>query len=219
VFGDSFANKDADQIWWRYLETQHGHQVRCFGEPGSALSFSLDKLDAYHSDFDHVIWCVTSVNRISFWHRDRAYHHTGTSEPMITGDAILDAKRDITHRYLTMAFETHFAEIQGRALVHWAQSQYHNITIVPCFATPVYFMAEPGFNLFDLCLRELAAAFPNRDPASIVNSDLDQRQGHLTETNHRVLAALLAQRLEPGVFTARYEDFVLDDSLITQFGA
>lgn len=219
VFGDSFADRTATEIWWRCLETEHGHQVRCFGESGSALSFSADLLEANHRQYDHVIWCVTSVNRISFWHRDRAYHHTGTSAPMPTGDVILDAKREITHRYLTTAFETHFHEIQGRALVDWALARYSNLTVMACFATPVYFLTDAGFHLFGLCEREVESAFPGVRPASIINGAQDQRQGHLTQPNHRRLAELVAQNLRHGVFQASYHDFVLDHTLKDHFGA
>ena len=217
VFGDSFANRNDTHAWWNYLSSEHGHHVRCFGEAGSSLSFSVDLLEVNHQDFDHVIWCATSTNRISFWHRDRAYHHTGTVGPTVTGDPILDAKRDITHRYLTMAFEPHFHEIQGRALIDWCLVRYPNLTIIPCFAMPVYFMRAPGFNLFELCEKEVQAAFPGSDMAKIVNSKVDQRQGHLTTPNHQTLARLLASDLRTGIFQASYDDFVLDQSLRDRF--
>jgi len=31
VFGDSFASNSGREIWWKYLETDYGHNVECFG--------------------------------------------------------------------------------------------------------------------------------------------------------------------------------------------
>jgi len=218
VFGDSFANKHCSDIWWKYLQTQHGHDVRCFGEGGSSLSFSVDLIEYHHRDFDTIIWCATSVNRISFWHKDRAYHNTGTSRPESSGDYELDDKKKIIHDYLTRAYDWHFQEILGQALIHFMLEKYHNLTIIPSFNTPVYFMQDPGFNLYDLCVMETEFFFPGQETSAIVNSDRDQRQGHLTKTNQKILAELINNDLDHGIFSISYENFVFDKTLRAEFG-
>lgn len=207
VFGDSFANNTLDNIWWRYLET-HGHTVTCFGEGGSSLSFSVNLLNQHADQFDWLIWCCTSVNRISFWHNDTIYHNTIGQKPKSTNDAVIDRKRQVIHAYLTEAFDYHFQEILGQALVFYVLSNYSNLTIIPCFSTPVYFMKEHRFNLYDLCQKEVKSVFPGIDAADIINNaEIDHRQGHLAEVNQRILANLINQNLTSGIFCTNYENF------------
>jgi len=218
VFGDSFADKTCSHIWWKYLHAVHDHDVSCFGEGGSSLSFSVELIDFYHQDFDQIIWCATSVNRISFWHKDRAYHNTGTSKPTPCGDVAIDEKRKIIHDYLTRAYDWHFQEILGHALISYMLTKYPKIMIVPCFQVPVYFMKDPGFNLYDLCVLETQCFFPGRDASTVINSDLDHRQGHLTQTNQKILAKLIDANLGPGIFSTSYENFIFDKNRISEFG-
>jgi hypothetical protein len=221
VFGDSFADKTCRDIWWQYLENIYGHDVTCFGEGGSSLSFSVDLIDYYHDQFDYLIWCATSVNRISFWYKDIAYHNTGTFKPLLTGNTVLDNKRSIIHQYLTEVFDCHFQEILGHALIHFMLQKYPKLIVIPCFSTPVYFMQHHGFNLYKLCEMETECFFPTHDTFSIINSDQDQRQGHLTVTNQKILAQLIQEDLMANtvshIFSTSYDNFVFDKSLFSEF--
>ena len=218
IFGDSFANKYGTDIWWKYLDTDLGHNVRCFGESGSSLGFSVDLINYWHQEFDHIIWCATSVNRISFWHKDIAYHNTGTHRPRLIGDRELDQKTTIIHDYLTQAYDSRFQEILGQALIHFMLAKYRNLTIIPSFNTPVYHMQDPGFNLYDLCVMETEFFFPTHDSFEIINSTLDRRHGHLTKSNQKILSTLINNHLQHGIFATSYENFVFDKNLITEFG-
>lgn len=219
VFGDSFACHNANHIWWRYLETNHGHQVTSFGEGGSSLGFSVECLDSHYKNFDRLIWCVTTVNRISIWHKDKIYHNTGTFKCKHTGDYLLDRKLDVIHQYLTEAFDFHFQEILGHALVHWMLDKHPNLMIVPSFSTPVYFMQEHLFNLYDLCKKEVQYIFPGQDAENIVNNSQDGRDGHLTDTNQRILARLIDANLDSRIFFTEYDNFCFDaDVLRKEFG-
>ena len=219
VFGDSFACRDCTHIWWQYLESDHGHQVISFGEGGSSLGFSVEKIDNHHGEFDRLIWCMTTVNRISIWHDDRAYHNTGTHKPAPTGDWLLDRKLNIIHQYLVEAFDPHFQEIMGHALVGFMLQKYPNLMIVPSFATPVYFMQEHKFNLYHLCQKETQCLWPHQDPHSMINGPQDGREGHLTKTNQRILASLINSQLGCPIFTADYNDFSFDPQVLAaEFG-
>lgn len=215
VFGDSFADSTAEHIWWRYLQDHYDHQVKSFGQNGSSLGFSVECMENHAREFDKLIWCVTTVNRISIWHQDRIYHSTGTFKIRPTGDAILDRKINVIHQYLTEAFDFHFQEILGHALVHFMLDKYPNLMIVPSFSTPVYFMKEHKFNLYDLCRKEAACIFPDQDLDHVVGGEKDKREGHLTNTNQRILARLINDYLDARIFCTDYGNFNFDPNILS----
>lgn len=214
VFGDSFADKNCDKIWWKYLESIHRHEVKSFGERGSSLSFSMEMMDNYAKEFEKLIWCFTSVNRISFWYKDKIYHNTGTHRYDPTGDPILDQKRAIIHDYISLAFDWSLQERLGKALAHFVLSKFDNLILIPCFATPVYFMEQHQFNLYKLCQLEAEVLFPGKDPDKIVNSHVDRRQGHITDTNQKRLAELINNDLTKGIFCTDYNNFLFDKTTL-----
>jgi hypothetical protein len=214
VFGDSFAEKKSTHSWWRFLQSDHGHEVSCFGESGSSLSYSTDLIQEYAQNHDWIIWCMTSVNRISFWYKDKIWHNTGTSKPEITGDQELDHKRHIIYHYITDCFDWHFQEMLGHSLMHYMLNRYPNLTIIPCFPTPVYYMQKPQFNLWEICKLETLSVHPEIDPYQYVNTWQDHRRSHLTQINHRILANLISYNLMPGIFVAEYTKFQFDPLLL-----
>ena len=216
VFGDSYADKNSITIWWQYLKSIHGHKVECFGEPGSSLSFSVDLIQQHHAKFDRIIWCATSVNRISFWHKDKIYHNTGTHRFENSGDIVLDRKRAVIHDYLVEMFEWHYQEILGKSLIDYMQKHYDNLLIIPCFITPVYFLQEHKFNLFDLCTMEVKNAYPQIPPENIINSHKDLRHGHITKGNQIILANLINNQLDQSIFCTDYSKFNFDIKLLQQ---
>ena len=201
VFGDSFADKDAANIWWRKLK-KYGHHVDSFGESGSSLGFSADLVLSNYNKYDFVIWCVTSVSRISFWYRDQLYHNTGMNLPPDSGDVFLDQKRRIIYDYISKAFDWHHQEIMAHGMLNYALSQIPNLMIIPCFDTPVYFMKKSGFNLYSVCEMEVKHYLPSRDTAYAMTHYRDLRGGHITDTNQQILVDRIAKNLKPGIFTA-----------------
>lgn len=217
VFGDSFADRTCNKIWWRYLESIHGHKVKSFGESGSSLSFSIEMMDNHAHEFEKLIWCFTSVNRQSFWYKDRIYHNTGTHRPNATGDPILDQKLRVIHDYISLAFDWPLQERFGKALIPFMLSKFSNLTIIPCFGTPVYFMEEKKFNLYRLCQIETENLFPNKNSEDIINSKIDRRQGHITDTNQKILAELINRDLDSKIFDTAYENFITDQRIYQEF--
>ena len=55
VFGDSFADKNAEKIWWQFLQN-YGHEVTCFGESGSSIVWSAKQIINAKNDFNFIIW-------------------------------------------------------------------------------------------------------------------------------------------------------------------
>lgn len=219
VFGDSFADKHSKDIWWQYLGSVHGHDVTSFGENGSSLPFSADLIDYHQQHFDKIIWCATSVNRITFWHNNKAYHNTGQGRVASTSDIELNKKSDIVHQYLTQVFDFHFQEMLGHALVKFMLQKYPHLTVIPCFETPMYFQQEPGFNLYELCRLEIEHCFPGQDPVDVILSPRDRRSGHLTKTNQKILARLINDNLDSSIFSTAYDNFVLHKDSLVEFGA
>lgn len=207
LFGDSFADNTGCDIWWKDLHC-HGHTVQSFGRPGSSLSFSAGLLWNHANQFDYLIWCVTSVNRVSFYFDDQDYHITNSFDGEINDSPVGQLKK-ISQQYLGEVFDTHGHEVMGTFAVHGALQVFSNLMIIPCFENPVYFMKEPGFNLFQLSNQETAHYFPKQDVHSIHSRYIDLRPGHMTEQTGRILARQVATAIDQGVkiFNSDYNDF------------
>ena len=133
VFGDSFAERRHTEIWWRYLR-DFGHDVTSFGEGGSSIAFSAGELWTHHHDFDFLIWCMTSSNRVSVLYQDRFQHVTN-------GDEIPDQDlglglrhlRNTARRYLAEVYHPHSNEVINHLAVQGSLARFDNLLIIPCF--------------------------------------------------------------------------------------
>jgi hypothetical protein len=207
VFGDSFAEKNAKEIWWRYI-SDFGHQVTSFGEGGSSLDFSAGELWTHNVNFDFCIWCVTSSNRVSFYHNNESIHITGAFDSPGNNVELMTLQL-LAHQYLTQIYQPHGHEALNCLAVHGAVEKFDNLLIIPCFDTPVYFMTEPKFNLYQLSTFEAQNYFPGKDLYDIYQDYYDLRQGHFTMTTHRTLAEKINQAINYNckIFCAEYSDF------------
>jgi hypothetical protein len=209
VFGDSFANKYAHEIWWRYL-SDFGHDVTSFGEPGSSINFSAGEFWTHGRDFDFVIWCVTSSNRVSFYHDRQAQHVTNAFESEAK-DPVLHHLTSIAKQYLTEVYEPHGHEVVNHLAVKGALNQYNNLLIIPCFDMPVYFMSSCPFNLYKLSTIEAQFYFPGKELYDIYQHYQDLRPGHFTIATHKILAQKIWQAIDnrKKIFSAEYSEFVV----------
>lgn len=210
VFGDSFAERTAHDIWWRFLQSYHGHQVTSFGESGSSLSFSAALVDQHADNFDFVIWCVTGPGRLSIKGSDQRYCHFVSH--LVNHRPVLDTKPEQVSDqqtayqvYLRHIFDFNDEVLAGKALVHYLLARHHNLMVIPCFLWPL----ESVFNLYTVSEREAQYFFPGQDLSSVYQHYQDQREGHISPDNQLVLAALVNQHLEHGVLAGSYEPFVV----------
>jgi hypothetical protein len=212
VFGDSFADSNTSKsIWWKYLAEQYQHDVECFGESGSSLVFSATKLLNSYQNYDLVIWCATSSNRLTIWHRanfkEIPVHVTGRHHKTYS-DPEIQEKINIAEQYINHVFDWPEGEFVGHCVVNTVQSIIPNLLIIPSFTTPIYYKKDAGFNLYDLCSRETKTYFPNgKEIADIMDEYHDTRAGHFTAETHQTLAKLVSQSLRPGIFSTKYENF------------
>ena len=206
VFGDSFADKyTTKNIWWKYLSSEYNHNVDCFGENGSSILFSAKQILQHHTSYEFIIWCLTNPPRITIHHNDSAFHVTGRHHRVVK-DVELQEKVNIAEQYLMKVIDVETMEFEGHCIAEYVRSKVPNMLIVPTFQTK-YIGKE--FNLFNLCQQESFAYFPNKSVADIYDDYSDLRAGHLSESTHRILAALISKSLHPGIFTANYTDFPL----------
>lgn len=213
VFGDSFVeHRTPYNIWWKYLDSTYGHTVECFGESGSSLIFSARKILDRYQNYDLVIWCVTTSNRLTVWHRanfkDIAIHVTGRHHQR-HADPEIQQKINIAEQYINHVFDWQDGEFSGHCVIKTVQATVPNLLIVPSFPTPVYPDIEnAGFNLFDLYQQETTTYFPDgREIAVIQDQYNDKRAGHFTDQTHQILAQLISQSLQPGIFSTSYKNF------------
>lgn len=213
VFGDSFADSQTNKdIWWKYLHSYYGHDVECFGECGAGLVFSARQIIELSKNYDLIIWCVTSSNRLTVWHRanfkEIAVHVTGRHHKTYPNKEIQE-KINIAEQYLNQVFDWPDGEFVGQCIVEFVKSKVSNLLIIPSFSTPIYQdVSTAGFNLFDLCCKETATYFPDgRGIAEIQDQYRDLRAGHFTSQTHQQLAELISKSLTPGLFTTDYKNF------------
>jgi hypothetical protein len=72
IFGDSFADRTAynpvshimeDESWIAAMENS-GHKVTTYGKTGSSTWYSFQQFLAHHEQFDHIVFCYSSLHRI-----------------------------------------------------------------------------------------------------------------------------------------------------------
>lgn len=220
VFGDSFANSQSNaSAWWQVLK-QHGHSVFCYGETGSSINFSAKLIYQKHSEFDFVIWCMTTPGRFSvelpgrneFFHTNKIITHTGIR----TSNSI---PADIDHKivtacelYLKYIFDPDFENIIGKALSNYFLDIVPNLMIVPCFMSPLH----TDFNLYALTIKELQQVFSDKEVHEIYQRYTDIRVCHMTVQNNQILAEIIANNLKPGIFSTDYSNFSFKNLTIDQ---
>lgn len=214
VFGDSFAPKfSPNWVWWKQLR-QFGHEVTCYGESGSSINFSAQLINQNANSYDINIWCLTTVGRFSVKVNDQWIHLTTNSRNIsIFNEHIIDAV-DSYHKYL---FDWSNEIFTATAIVEYLCNKFKNILVVPCFSIPL-FIDQEHFNLFTVSEREAANYFPNQSLSDIYNHYNDIRAAHLSKENNKVLAQLINDNLQPGVFSVDYNEFVSpEESVDTLF--
>jgi hypothetical protein len=72
IFGDSFADRNPynpespfteDESWISELE-KAGHKVTTYGKTGTSTWYSFEQFMAHHEQFDHIVFCYSSLHRI-----------------------------------------------------------------------------------------------------------------------------------------------------------
>lgn len=72
VFGDSFADRSPynpespfteDESWMNCIESA-GHKITTYGKTGTSTFWSFRQFLAHHEQFDHIIFCYSSLHRI-----------------------------------------------------------------------------------------------------------------------------------------------------------
>lgn len=221
VFGDSFADQTHNPrstAWWRYLQNKHGHDVTCFGEPGSSIAFGASLILENHKAYDVNIWCLTSPNRFSvkmpsgeYFHSAKFVSHEGKDLTTLMSDEIKDFTLACKYYYKYLSdWKTDI--LTGRSVVHYIQQQVPNLIIIPCFRPPL----QSEFSLYQLSVLEMDSLMPGGTPSQIFRNYNDMRSCHLTDTNNEILADMLHANLVPRVFTADYHDFLFDEVTIKQ---
>ena len=214
IFGDSFADSQTTKdIWWKYLNSYYHHDVECFGESGSSIVFSARQIIDLYKNYDLIIWCVTSPNRLTIWHRtifkETAVHITGRHHKNHP-DPEIQEQINIAEQYLTRVFDWPDGEFVGQCVVEFVKSKVSNLLIIPSFPAPIYQdAAKAKFNLFDLYCKETVNYFPgDQEIAEILDEYHDQRAGHFTTQTHQTLAKILTESLTPGIFETEYSNFL-----------
>jgi hypothetical protein len=210
IFGDSYAEKTSgDSAWWRLLQKKHGHTVASYGTGGSSILYSVQLLRQHHTDYDFNIWCMTTPGRFSipipytkeYFHSTRFMNTQGDMCSPI--DHRVQVYIDLCREYLKHIFDWQDETLIGQALANYMLDQIPNLLIIPCFNVPI----NNGFNLYELCEKELQALFPTQSVPDIYKKYQDKRDCHLTGVNNEILSDVITKNLKPGIFYTSYNDF------------
>jgi len=231
VFGDSFAADNqfwcektntlpsSDPfIWWKLLEN-FGHEVTSFGQEGTSILYSINQIKKNYSKFDFIIWCCTQSSRITLPIDERpGYLNSSTflDQEHTQDKFILDSthkKIQLLKDWFRYAHNQKESELIGLALVNLLLSKFDNLMIIPCFDDPCF----TNFDLFSLSQREIKNFFPDHDLESIHKNYTDLRSCHLTKENNIILAELINSRLQPGIFSADYNEFNFTADRLQQY--
>jgi hypothetical protein len=220
VFGDSFANKFSNKTAWWQLLKQYGHDVDSYAIAGSSINFSAKLIHQTHTNFDFIIWCMTTPGRFSIeipghdeiFHTNRVLTHTGVKRSDGASNYIDSQIIDACQLYLKYVFDPNFENLIGKALANYLLNIIPNLMIIPCFTPPL----ETNFNLWELCTKELQQAFPNMEIHKIYESWQDIRVCHLTTKNNQILAEIIASNLKPEIFSTDYSNFSFENMTIDQ---
>jgi hypothetical protein len=211
VFGDSYADRGfacapSAIIWYSFLQQDHGHEIDCFGEAGSSIMFSANLIQRHANNYDLAIWCLTTPGRYSLPHviDGRTVHVTTAWDQCAVDDIEIAKKHSVCIDYLKYIFDWEQENFIGQSIVHFMQHKFPNLLIVPCFPAPL----QCDFNLYTLCEKEANYYFANQSIPEIYKHYNDRRPGHLTSDNQKVLADLINQNLQPGIFQTSYDNFV-----------
>lgn len=219
VFGDSYADKgflnsSVPLIWYNFLNTDYGHNIKCFGEGGSSIMFSAELIREHAKNYDLNIWCLTTPGRFSFpnTNNNQSYHVTTAWDQCSSNDLDLIKKHEVCIDYLKYVFDWNTENLIGAAVVSYLQLQIPNLMIIPCFPPPL----NATFNLYELCEREAQHYFPGQKIYEIYKNYQDLRPGHITVGNQKILAKLINDNLVPGIFQTSYDHFITPSETIEQ---
>jgi hypothetical protein len=205
VFGDSFAskyhsNKRDPRIWFDFLE----HDVTAFGEPGSSILFSAKLIEQHAAEFDLVIWALTNPGRFSFkTHRSENYHMASPWDVPHGKSIDVLEKHKAFGEYVKHLFDWDDENFVSRCIVEYLINKHINIMIIPSFYDPL----GCDFNLYTAGENESKFYFPKQDLYETLKTYEDIRDGHLTIENQKILAGLISQNLQPGIFQTDYTNF------------
>jgi hypothetical protein len=217
IFGDSYASSNADHdSWWASLRDDHGHRVTSYGKGGSSIMYSALLLQQHHLDHDLNIWCLTAPGRISVpmgadnWFHSVFYWPEREGIKPIHDLELVRPYLDACKQYIKYLHDPSHEDLINRAIVTYFQQHVPNLLIVPCFYLPL----KVDFNLYKLCEKELQVFFPTCEVHELYKKYTDIRKCHLSSTNNKILAHLVNQNLQSGIFSARYDQFCFDDIVL-----
>lgn len=226
VFGDSFCHNydnlgDKNYSWYNMLRS-YGHDVTTFGRAGSSLLWSAKQIKQQYDKFDFVIWIITSPQRISIELDEKPYHMHFSSPDSNGWLAVRSLKLDSSKdkmRAVEMWFK-YLMDLNDQVLISQSllclyKNLYSNLLMLPGFQDSFYpFDTKPDmFNLYDLCVKE--AMHYGAEKNNMLARDI--RLCHLSIENNAILARLINDNLQPGLFQTDYNNFNMHPSADENF--
>lgn len=201
IFGDSFCSGDAPGSWIDNLRHSLGSTATTYGKGGSTVYYSYNKIRQMHDEFDTIIWCVTSSDRL-YVSDNVQFAGIASAEHLMKSDNT--DTRNIAKAAIDYYLHLENVEYNNelcRLMINEIKRIVPHLLIVPCFDASLN--TKFNFSLCDLYAKE------NRYyniPAVVPYSMFDARSNHLTNSTQSMLADHIAALVVHGT-----SDTVLDD--------
>jgi hypothetical protein len=211
IYGDSFgANpigvKDyslypyVKSSWWEILSTKYN--VTNFCEWSASLLYSTEQFIQTHQEFDKIIFLITHPGRITVKHNLQYKHFVNYEYSTFWRR---DAKKqgwndllDAVLLYYKFIQNDSLSSIQHQSYLSYIKSIRADMFLIPCFQHSF----KNNFSLCDIFDKE--QQYWNTEYKV---DKLDIRKGHLTNSNHVILANIFDNMLVNGVFNANIQMF------------
>lgn len=206
IFGDSFCSlhSQSEFSWPSYLEKSTNAKITNFGLPATSILWSYKKLIDIADQYDWVIWCVSSIQRLTInipvepW----SIHYNGPGGwKDYKSSAVTDLLKTVDDFFLKVDFYEDL-NILYNNLITSAMNQYSNLSIIPCFGQPM----NVENHLSKISQLEVESLI-NIPYDQVWQKYQDRRPCHLTPQNNQILANSVISQYKNRIIELDINDF------------
>jgi hypothetical protein len=206
IFGDSFCslNSQSELSWPKELARLTNAKITNFGLPATSILWSYKQLINVVEQYDWVIWCVSSIQRITInlpvepW----SVHYNGPGcWKNYKSPPVIDLLKIVDDFFLKVDFYEDL-NLLYNTLITSTLKQYPNLTVIPCFNQPLNVENYLG-KISQLEVESLTNIPYNQ----VWEKYQDCRPCHLTPENNQILAKSIVNQYGKKIIEVDINDF------------
>ena len=206
IFGDSFCslNSQSKYSWPNQLAELTNAKITNFGLSSTSILWSYKQLVEVVDQYDWVIWCVSSIQRITInlpvepW----SVHYNGPGcWKNFESPPVIDLLKTADDFFLKVDFYQDL-NLLYNTLITTALDRYSNLTVIPCFEEPL----DVKNYLAKISQLEVES-LTNTSYTQVYEKYQDHRPCHLTTQNNHILAKSIAKQNGKKIIEVNINDF------------